>query len=92
MEDTEQPQYQPHLKDLDRTCKFHEFHMELRDQSRTETVRCHEMTLGDGVVQYKIRLKNGTPFLVGLYPLDRISSIDEYLYDEEDWYFDTEYR
>jgi hypothetical protein len=66
--------------------------MELRDQSRTETVRCHEMALGDGVVRFMIRLKNGTPFLVGLYPLDRISSIDENLYGEEDWYFDTEYR
>jgi len=69
-----------------------QFWLEFKDQDRIEKVRCHEMVAGDGVVRFLLHVKGGSTSIVVLYPLTRIQTIEEHLYDEEFWESDDEYR
>jgi hypothetical protein len=86
------PHLQPRLRDLARGKEMRQFWLEFKDQDRIEEVRCHEMVAGDGVVRFLLHVKGGRTSMVVLYPLTRIQTIEEHLYDEENWESDDEYR
>ncbi len=91
-DDAAEPHLQPRLRDLARGKEMRQFWLEFKDQDRIEEVRCHEMVAGDGVVRFLLHVKGGRTSMVVMYPLHRIQSIEEHLYDAEGWGSDDEYR